>query len=329
MMNPKGLLPLSVADREIDYHNVASELGAFGSPDVMVLGSSHARRAISAPHLRDALNADARGLRIANFSLGGARAEEVEAVIHRLVETQSLPKLVIWPFSPLELQRRRVHPAAQAGYNWHVEDWWLARTRGEEEPDRLLPGAIRNQIATVSLLMRYRFFVQSVLEAPLSKIGRKIGKMLRPSGTEAGPMRGDLHPSFRRSNAKAAGRVTRQQALKRVQAVIQEPGWPARGHQAMHVEGGLATLRKAGIPVLLLELPLHPTFEKLTTPRTLSRMRKYLAREAKRFDARFVPLSALNQSFSARDFTDSSHANLRGAMKYTRAIARVVGEELK
>lgn len=250
-------------------------------------------------------------------------------MIHRMVEAQSLPKLVIWPFSPLELQRRRVHPATQAGYNWHVGDWWLARSRGEDNPDRLLPSAIRNQIASVSLLMRYRFFVQSIQESPLSEIGRKIGKMLTPSGTERGPMRGDIHPSFKGSNAKAAGRVTRRQALKRVQEVIQEPGWPALGRQAIYFEAGLATLRRAGIPVLLLELPLHPTFEKLTTQRTLARMRKYLAHQAKRFDARFVPLSALNQGFDARDFSDSSHANLRGAMKYTGAIARIVSQELK
>src|SRR5262245_41660696 len=62
LLNPYGVLPSS-EDRELAYREVGPELRAFGAPDVTIVGSSRARRAVIMPLLRGYLARQGRDVR--------------------------------------------------------------------------------------------------------------------------------------------------------------------------------------------------------------------------------------------------------------------------
>jgi hypothetical protein len=92
-------------------------------------------------------------------------------------------------------------------------------------------------------------------------------------------------------------------------------------YQAEHLEGAVRSAQRARVPLLLVELPLHPLLGELLPPGTIARFRRYLRHVASRDNVSFVTLGDLGVSFEANDFLDSSHMNGRGAEKYTTAIA--------
>jgi hypothetical protein len=102
-----------------------------------------------------------------------------------------------------------------------------------------------------------------------------------------------------------------------------------RNYQAEHFRGALADAREARVPLLLVELPLHPLLVSALPPGTVGRFRAFVSETAKRHGASFVTIDELRLNVALTDFREHSHVNRRGAEKYTRAIAPVVRAELE
>lgn len=76
------------------YHQ---QLTIAGPADVLVLGSSRALRGVDPAVLHRELSALGFGdLRIFNFGINGATAQVVELTLRRILETEQLPRLILW-----------------------------------------------------------------------------------------------------------------------------------------------------------------------------------------------------------------------------------------
>lgn len=325
LANPRGVLPASM-DRELAYRQVVPELLAYGGPDVAIVGSSRARRAVLAPGLRAALGRRSK-TSVGNFALGGAESEEIEGAMRRLLEASPRPRLFVWAISPREFEPREQRPVPQVGYLWRVSDWALARRELGSAADALLPNALRNEAARHSLLVRYRFAMRDLVEEPPARLGRELSDIFRGKREDA-TVHGGIDPKFRTKDRNRVLDVNLEQVEKFIGDAYDAPDWP-RNYQAEHFRGALAAARAARVPVLLVELPLHPLLETALPPRTIERFRSFVSEEAGRHGAKFVTIDRLDVELKLTDFHEHSHVNLRGAKKYTGALAAVVRSELK
>jgi hypothetical protein len=327
LFNPRGLLA-TPEDRELAYRGVVPELAAYGAPDVAVVGSSRARRGVTAPLLRSLLRERRIRVRLGNFALGGAMSEEIEVAVRRLLEASPPPRLLVWPISPREFEERGARPVAQVGYLWRPSDWWSSRRRIGSRADALLPDAIRNEAARHSLFVRYRFALRDLVERPPK---RRFGETLRDifAGNRGDtPLHGDIDRRFASSRRNEHVRLDARRVASGVSASYGYANWP-RNYQAEHFEGALRAVREAGVELLLVELPLHPLLEAALPPKTTEKFRAFVGEWARRHGASFVTTAELETRFEEVDFSDSSHVNYRGSEKFTTAIAPHVARRLR
>lgn len=323
--NPRGVLPASM-DRELAYRQVVPELLGYGAPDVAIIGSSRARRAVLAPQLRSALGTKRSRPLVGNFALGGAEAEEVESAIRRLLEASPRPRLVVWAISPREFEPRARRPVLQVGYLWRVADWARARRTLGSAADALLPDALRNEAARHSLVIRYRFAIRDLMEDPSRRWGPELANIFAGKRQNA-TVHGAIDPKHRGKDKYGVLDVDRERIEQFIGDKYTAPDWP-QNYQAEHFHAALSAARAAGVPLLLVELPLHPLLESTLPPGTLPRFRSFVSKAAQDHGATFVTLDKLELELVTDDFHEHSHVNLRGAEKYTTAIAPVVASLL-
>jgi hypothetical protein len=107
-----------------------------------------------------------------------------------------------------------------------------------------------------------------------------------------------------------------------------EPDWP-HNYQAEHLEATVAHARELGIPMLIVEIPVHGLLEQLMPPGTPAKFRRFMRDVSQRHGVPFFSVEDLGTRFVPKDFREQSHLNYRGAMKYTNAIAPLVVRALE
>jgi hypothetical protein len=326
-MNPAGRIAVGSEESDLGYRSVPFELQA-GVPDVLVVGSSRARRGVLSPTLSQALSAAHLPSRVKNFALAGAEAEEVELVVRRIAEAEQHPKLIVWALSARELESRDERPSSHVRYLWRPQDWRRARRDVGSSSDQYLPHAVRNEAARWSYIARYRFELRELLQEPARKVTwRKLAAVFAPARDPATPMQGGMPSIFRKSDRNDAKRVSKARVKRYLGEAYREPGWP-RIYQAEHLEATVRRARRAGIPLLLVEVPVHEMLERAMPRGTQQRFRKYLQEVEDRYQVQFVSVEELPEPFEPEDFREQSHLNFRGATKYTRALAPLVVQAL-
>jgi hypothetical protein len=326
-LNPLGVVP-APPDRELSYRGVAAELASYGAPEVAVVGSSRARRAVMAPLLRQFLKKQGNRVRVGNFALGGAMAEEIEVAVRRLTEASPPPSLIVWPIASREFEGRPLRPVSQVRYLWRPRDWWRARTELGSSADPLLPDAVRNEAARHSLLVRYRFTIRDLVAEPPRR--NLVPTLANTFMGRRGPttLHGDVDPKFLRPDADRSHNVSSRRVKAYIGNAYTEPDWP-RNYQAQHLERALFDLKRAGIPIVFFELPSHPLLEELMPAGTSHKFREHMRGVASRHRVPFVSLEELSVAFEKADFREQSHLNRGGAEKYTSAIAPWVARSLR
>jgi hypothetical protein len=327
VLHPPGVLP-STLDDELCYLGVVPELLAYGAPDIAVVGSSRARRAVNSPEIAAAFGSEQRP-RVGNFGLGAAKAEDTEVTIRRLLEANPAPKLVIWPIAPHDLVSRGEQPGPWVRYLWRVSDWREARQRLGGRADRYLPEALRNEAARHLRLVRYRGPVRNLIEGSQRRHLLSNLTDLLLGRTQPTPLHGAIHPM----NLKGDGTAMKEVSRKRIRRYIgrrsyRDPRWP-NNEQAASVERAIELLARRGVRLVFFELPAHPLMEEMLPSGTTKKYRKLMKTLEKRHGVPFFRISDLDEQFSALDFVEQSHVNGMGAKKFTKAISGPVVKILR
>jgi hypothetical protein len=325
LANPRGVLPASL-DRELAYRAVVPELLGFGAPDVAIVGSSRARRAVLSPRLRAALAVGGSRPTVGNFALGGAEAEEMEGAVRRLLEANPRPSLLVWALSPREFEPRSRRPARQTAYLWRIPDWARARKAIGSDADAFLPDAVRNEAARHSFVVRYRFAMRDLLEDPPKRVGHAIRAVFTGKRGET-TLHGGIDGKLRGKGKNSVLAFDRARVEEFIGDAYAAPDWP-KNYQGEHFRAALGAARSAGVPLLVVELPLHPVLVSALPPGTIERYRSFVAEAARQNGASFVTTDRLDLDLELTDFHEHSHVNLRGAEKYTAALAPIVRARL-
>ena len=327
-LNPHGGVPSDADEGQFAYLSVPFELQR-GAPDVIIVGSSRARRGVLAPVIQRAILENGLGRSVKNFSLGGAEAEEVELVIRRIAEAPSRPKLIVWAIAAREFKKRRSKPSAKVRYLWRPRDWLRARGDLGARADKYLPDAIRNDAARWSLVARYRAPMRELLVRPSGdEPWQQFKQILRPVRGSPTPLQGGIASIYRRSDRNASHRVSIKRVKRYLGNSYKGRRWP-RGYQAARFEAALRLTRELGVPLLLVELPTHELLERLMPKNTQAKFRRYVSGVATDQHIPFVRVTDLDARFTRRDFREQSHLNYRGASRYSKAVASFVVESLR
>ncbi len=84
-----------VLDQQL--HLYSRYLAEFGTPDVLIVGSSRSLQGIDPAVLQEALAAHGHGpLRVYNFGVNGATAQVIDLIVRRILKPEHLPRLIIW-----------------------------------------------------------------------------------------------------------------------------------------------------------------------------------------------------------------------------------------
>jgi hypothetical protein len=321
-LNPIGIVTSS-EDDERAYRGVVPELLAFGAPDVAIVGSSRARRGVTAPALKQAFAYEGQDVRVGNFALGAAKAEETEAAVRRLLEATPPPRLVVWPVAPRDLTRELDPPGHWVRFLWRPSDWWRARKTLGRSADRHLPEVLRNEASRHSWLMRYRPFVRDLIEGSQRRpMLHMFSELIRGERDET-PMLGAVDSKHLTAAATMSRDVTPDGVKRYLGRNFTERDWLV-SHQSRSLEGAIEALEEARVPVIFIELPTHPLMEEVQPPGTTKKFRKFMQKITKRHRVKFIRLSDLDAEFERADFYEQSHLNYIGAQKYTRAITKAI-----
>lgn len=328
LVNPPGVLPVEFTEGSLAYRSLVPELEAFGSPQVAVVGSSRARRGVLAPMLAKSLRRHGLDADVKNFSLGGARAEEIDVVIRRIAETSPPAKLILWAITPFELETRDERPSQSVRYLWRASDWLAARRDLGEKADAHLPEALRNEAARHSYVVRYRFSIRHLLAGKTTDdLWRRFANVLSPDRTELSPQQGGIASVMRGRRRNVSLKLNPERVRRYVGDEYNEIDWP-HNYQAEYFERAVRLCKRLGISLLVIEMPTHKMLEQAMPKNSIARFRRYLQGVSAKQHVPFISVPELKTHFRRRDFREQSHLNYRGAKKYTKAIAPIVAEYL-
>lgn len=314
------------------YRALGPELRELGAAPVSIVGSSRAREGLLVPRLAERWGLAPGPAGVANYSLAGAHAADVEIVVRRMLESDRPPKLILYGMSPRQLAT--MEDGGRLTYRmpflWLLSDWWEARTRIGDDADRLLPAAMKNELARHSSLFSMRpEIVDAVTDAkrPTSAFPSAVKRLFSPVSVSAHPMRGTM-PPWQQGRGRNRSRKLKPAAVKKYLGNRhRDEEWP-NTWQLEHVRSLLRHARRAGVAVLLVEVPIHPVLDRHMPPGTTDSFRAAMVTLAAEEGTRFIAFESLGVEIPAKGFREQSHLNLRGATLYSDAVADVLKEDV-
>jgi len=299
------------------------ELAENGSADVVVLGSSRALQGVSVPHLRGRLEAAGAELRVANYALTGARAEEVNLVAHTMLRHRPRPALVLYSVEPRGLLPRvRGSSGVRAGLR--LRDWVRLRRRGGAPNGDYFGAAVRNSLTDRLWLFRYAHVFEATRDrAAGHRWSYFVKRMTVLTRRDTAPMLGG--PSIWHDESPLhSANLSRKRASSYLKRVTEGEPYRLAELQLAHMHDTVGALRAAGVDVVLYEQPpsrgLRAALPKDVLPAFQEQMRALAAEH----DVRYVDADELDLGLISKDWREHSHLNLRGATKATNALADLV-----
>jgi hypothetical protein len=298
---------------------VLAYIDRYGSADVAFVGSSQMREAASPPRIEKRLKE--RGgptLSVGNYGVRGARLDEMNAIIQRLLASKRKPQLVVIGVAPRDFRQAEPNWVALGQY-WHVGDWWHARraahTREEKRVIRKqFWTAVDNTIADHWLTLRYRDRVVELIREPREYAIQPPAK--NPVTGDPGKTRDSLLGGPNPLSVSQIRNLFRQDFVKGNRYPINE----AMGDE---LADAIDRCRAAGVKVVVLEMPLpEVTKEALDKPSgAYKRFANYTEQIANEHGATFLSSKAIRFTPDVKLFIDTQHANAAGSQLFSRCVA--------
>ena len=327
------LLPYRV-DVNVEYESLARYLEDEPLADVCIIGSSRSRDGLLAPVLAETVERETgQPLCVSNYATTAARAAENATVVQALLR-QGTPRLIVYGVSPRQFAERR--QLEQSAALWDASDWWSAWRRDPQLAIDYWPVMAQNELAQWSWLFRYRRrptclaydFYESLRmlrqwpswEACVHSRVFPLPYRCEGSGVTSEPAPNEV------------SLVNRPVTVARVESfldrVMVDGQYQVRGSQADYLRSMLATCRDAGVPVLLVEIPVADILRAHYPPNVYDDFYAVMAEIAGETGVRFIPVSELGLTFTDEDFLEQSHLNVRGGHRLTERVTELAIVEM-
>jgi hypothetical protein len=325
LLRPSGTVPHELGG-ELAYHALVPELQRSGAAAVAIVGSSRAREGFPAPEVAAVLNRGrAEPRRVANYALVGAIGSDAEIIVRRLLSAKTKPELIVYGLTVMELERGQGQGITKKSpFLWRISDALEARRRVGSPADEILPRAIRNSLSDQSVLFRLRPEIQEALTQPTwKKVRKALRDVITFSGEDDNPMRGGLSVWQQQAKPNRSVSVSRAHVRKYLGKEYNRSRWPD-ATQAERIAALVEDTKRAGVKLVLVEIPLAPILARELPSGALEEFRAIVAGIAQRQGVRFIPVDDLGEQFQQKDFLEQSHLNLKGATKFSRRVAELL-----
>ncbi len=297
--------------------------------DVVLIGASRIDRGFHPERMPDTETA---GLRFSIFAHPGMGAVEIRSLVSRIADRD--PRLVVLGLSELDSHSYlRFEPCQAGSPTPAVLDVLASASRRFVIDQRQL--LLRLAVSGVVNVYRLRRVIRS---AGVDRLIRfDLDKRLRRT-TLSGKIAAFRRATIR-GEAFSVDQILYDDLLARLQAQFPTPGpvrarpyfdlvrSVTRGEHAVILQrllsGSIAYLAARGIPMVVVELPVHPLSVRLYDPETRAEFRAWAESMRELYSVRFVPLNRQSH-YSDGDFFDMTHLNRSGATKLTRVIVDAV-----
>lgn len=248
-----------------------------------------------------------RPVRVANYASPTANADECETIVYLLTRSASPPRVVVYGVTPYQLATMAYNFYRRAAM-WGLNDWRREQRIHEQSLVRFLPDALRNELEEYYRTFAYRDWLAVQAKSLVSRYKR------HPS-----PIRGEI--SHRHATTPYVSLENRPVSLLRVQQYIQprlfERKYLLGGPQREALDNLLTVCARAGVDVLLVELPQSEILQNRQTAGTIREFLDMMVDVAQEHGVAFLPISWQRPRLTDADFAEQSHLNLCGAEKYT------------
>lgn len=312
-IDPVELIPYELG--QVEYQAVRLSADYLGVADVAVIGSSRAREGLVAPVLSATLKRESgRNLSVANYACAGATAEESLATLRRLLTDRQDIRLVVYGVSPRQLWGYELK-YSQAALMWSWSDWWREVEVHGRDAWRYWPDVLRGQMSRYLRSLAFRARVREWTE-----------ELIQGRGPWPTPVTGALSQwQFRGPEMAMIGnRVGDARVKWYVKQLLKDGRYPFGQVKLQKMEELLRTCRQAGVPLVMVEMPLAKILHKHLPEGTYQHYLEQVRGLARRENIPFIETDRLGIDLSNREFLDQSHLNLLGATRISRALATQV-----
>lgn len=292
-----------------EYFAVAAAIEKYPMPDIVVVGSSRAREGLDIPVLRDQLNQlTGKRFTIANYAVSGGRAYVFEAITRRLLRESTPPKMIILGGAERDLGTD-ANMFDQAPLYWNWADWKTAwHQRGAKVLDDL-PVVIRGYIGEVYQTLGYR-----------EQLALKARQMASQHVDEPTQLEGDLTVWQRENPKHSIARTPPADVATYARSVARPPFPNTRMTQSLNELAALC--RERNVPLVMFQVPIPRTLEQNVPKGTETKFVETLKRVAAQHGAIFIAPGEMPVELTDRNFRDTSHLNLSGAIRVSEVLAK-------
>jgi len=331
-------------DRQLQQY--IAYLDHVGTPDILVVGSSRALQGVDPLALQQGLAQQGYpNLKVYNFGINGATAQVVDWLLHNLISTDRLPKLIIWADGSRAFNSGRIDhtynkilssrghqliasgvrpiPAVSAGFNigrvcidllplqLPLQQTLQTGTYSEKTVKANFKERSQNQTCKqpLKLVVRHGQSLKSVssLSAnPLETLGFQI------VNTRFNPV------SYFQRYPQVAGEFDADYRNFRL-----------TGNQAKAFENVLRFANNHQIPLVLVNLPLTPTYLDFTRTVNENRFHNHMRKVAQSKRFIFTDLTTYPSLNHNQYFADPSHLNRYGATAVSIQLSKELANALQ
>jgi hypothetical protein len=329
LADPALAIPYSVPPfaPEPECQAVIDHVDAFGSADVCFVGSSRVHQGIVVPEAQETCDSEfTESLFVANYSVAGARARHVHAIVSYLLK-KGEPRLILYGVSSRIMLGTDVKPDRRVAMFWDLDDWWQHHQASPEGCLDLLPVVTRNAAWKHFLTFRYRRTVPSAIGGIICEMGSTGKLWLSHTDLLRGirspcPMRGE--PTYEHLYSRDKSLVTHPIPEDRAQAfldrTLEDGEYPMPQEHVETIAETIRLCQGADLPIILFELPIADYLHQQIPPGVVDEFRERTKHLCDRTGVPFLTLDKLGLTFTDSDFLEYSHVNYHGASRITRAI---------
>lgn len=311
--------PYENGDQE--YRALRHRLDRAGPADLCFLGSSRGREVVVMPEVTGLLEEGGYdGIRVENYSLSSALAVEANSIIELITRSERRPRLLVYGVSPPQLLNAGDY-FRNASRLWDVRAILRHHEMNDAGVLSYLPRAIRNDISKVSETFHWR--PRKGLRPLLRHLFRELSGR---NDTRQSPITGGL--TLWQHEDPDRGFAPTPDGLARNNAFLAEAYKGGRDWidptQSRYFEDSLQLSQEAGIPVILVEMPLTSALSSGYPEGVYRDYMSFMRAVADRYGATFVTLEDLGFQPQDSQFRDTEHLNLGASLEFTRSLTRQV-----